>query len=48
VYAELPPHLAAQRDEAAARLAAGATGEAREDRPASPPMRGQRVSRWRS
>ncbi|MBI1736600.1 MAG: pyruvate dehydrogenase (acetyl-transferring) E1 component subunit alpha [Candidatus Rokubacteria bacterium] len=49
VYAELPPHLAAQRALVAARLGATATGSPdTEERPASPPMRGQRTSRWRS
>jgi pyruvate dehydrogenase E1 component alpha subunit len=48
VFADLPPHLASQRDEVAARLARRDGGDASEDRPASPPMRGQRVSRWRS
>jgi pyruvate dehydrogenase E1 component alpha subunit len=44
VYAELPPDLQAQREEAAARLGdRGPGGE--ETRPASPPMRGQRVTR---
>lgn len=47
-YAELPPHVAAQRAELAARLEAqaggGAAGAAE---PASPPMRGQRsTGRW--
>ena len=42
-YAELPPHLRAQREALARRLRDGATtGE--ETRPASPPMRGQRTS----
>jgi pyruvate dehydrogenase E1 component subunit alpha len=49
VYAELPPHLRAQRDEVAARLSAAATAQPdQEPRPASPPMRGQRTTRWRS
>jgi len=46
VYAELPPHLAAQRAELEARLLAA--GEARPPEPAPPdamPMRGQRTSR---
>ncbi len=50
VYAEVPPHLAAQRAEAAARLAGGGgrSGGAAAS-PPSPPMRGQRErSRWRS
>jgi pyruvate dehydrogenase E1 component subunit alpha len=49
-YAELPPHLVAERAEMAARLAApedDATPTAGE--PASPPMRGQRrTSRWQN
>jgi pyruvate dehydrogenase E1 component alpha subunit len=59
VYAELPPHLAAQRGEVAARLATPADGESAlpaaekttaeiDEAFASPPMRGQRISRWRS
>ena len=48
VYAELPPHLAAQREELAARLRAGAEAAPSEP-PASPPMRGQRkTSRWQN
>jgi pyruvate dehydrogenase E1 component alpha subunit len=48
VYAELPPHLAAQREELAARLRAGAETPPPEA-PASPPMRGQRkTSRWQN
>jgi pyruvate dehydrogenase E1 component alpha subunit len=48
VYAEPPPHLAAQRDELAARLRAGAE-PAPAEAPASPPMRGQRkTSRWQN
>jgi pyruvate dehydrogenase E1 component subunit alpha len=47
LYAELPPALRAQRDELAARLAAGGDGRP-EDRPPSPPMRGQRTGPWRS
>jgi pyruvate dehydrogenase E1 component alpha subunit len=43
VYAELPPHLRAQRDELAARLRDGGADGA-ETRPASPPMRGQRTT----
>ncbi|HMH49665.1 MAG TPA: pyruvate dehydrogenase (acetyl-transferring) E1 component subunit alpha [Candidatus Acidoferrum sp.] len=43
VYAELPPHLRAQRESLAQRLRDGApAGE--ETRPASPPMRGQRTT----
>jgi pyruvate dehydrogenase E1 component alpha subunit len=47
-YAELPPGLAAQRAEIAARLAAPAEAAAPASaEPASPPMRGQRrTSRW--
>jgi pyruvate dehydrogenase E1 component alpha subunit len=49
-YAELPPHLVAERAEMAARLAApedDATPTAAE--PDSPPMRGQRrTSRWQN
>ena len=50
VYAERPAHLAAQRSVVAARLGAGGGdgAEGEEGRPASPPMRGQRTSRWRS
>jgi pyruvate dehydrogenase E1 component alpha subunit len=48
VYAELPPHLAAQRAEVAERLRGIDGHDAPEDRPASPPMRGQRDTRWRS
>jgi pyruvate dehydrogenase E1 component subunit alpha len=50
VYAEPPDELARQRDALALRLATenGAAQPPTEDRPASPPMRGQRVSRWRS
>ena len=49
-YAELPPGLAAQRAELAARLQAPAEGGApASTEPASPPMRGQRrTSRWTS
>jgi len=43
VYAELPPHLRAQRESLAQRLRdGGPAGE--ETRPASPPMRGQRTT----
>jgi pyruvate dehydrogenase E1 component subunit alpha len=48
VYAELPPHLRAQREELAARARTPQGSPPAEERPASPPMRGQRVSRWRS
>ena len=49
VYADLPPHLAAQRAALAARLGAQAgDGADGEEHPVSPPMRGQRTSRWRS
>jgi len=49
-YAELPPGLAAQRAELAARLQAPAEGgPPASTEPASPPMRGQRrTSRWTS
>jgi len=49
-YAELPPHVAAERAELAARLQAlgGHAAEGSVD-PASPPMRGQRrTTRWTS
>jgi pyruvate dehydrogenase E1 component alpha subunit len=48
VYAELPPHLAAQRADLAARLGDAAEPGREADPPApSPPMRGQRhTSRW--
>jgi pyruvate dehydrogenase E1 component alpha subunit len=47
-YAELPPHVAAQRAEVAARLRVpGGDAGAGSAEPASPPMRGQRrTSRW--
>jgi len=47
-YAELPPHVAAERAEVAARLrASGGDAGAGSAEPASPPMRGQRrTSRW--
>ncbi len=47
-YAELPPHVAAERAEVAARLRApGSDAGAGSAEPASPPMRGQRrTSRW--
>ena len=47
-YAELPPHVAAERAEVAARLQApGGDAGAGSAEPASPPMRGQRrTSRW--
>ena len=49
-YAELPPDLAAQRAELAARLEAPADGgEPASEEPPSPPMRGQRrTSRWQN
>ncbi|MGH7310481.1 MAG: pyruvate dehydrogenase (acetyl-transferring) E1 component subunit alpha [Candidatus Rokuibacteriota bacterium] len=48
VYAELPPHLVAQREELGAWLRRG-PGQAQEPEPASPPMRGQRqTTRWQS
>src|SRR5216117_2304777 len=43
-YAELPPHVAAERVELAARLQAGEPGR-REKHEPSPPMRGQRSGR---
>jgi pyruvate dehydrogenase E1 component alpha subunit len=47
-YAELPPHVAAERAELAARLQApGGEAGAGSAEPTSPPMRGQRrTSRW--
>ena len=50
VYAAMPPHLVAQRDAVAARLEAdhGHAASEEAERPASPPMRGQRTSRWPS
>ena len=49
-YAELPPHLVAERAEMAARLAAPEdSGAPTEAEPTSPPMRGQRrTSRWQN
>src|SRR5712691_8144819 len=49
-YAELPPHLVAERAEMAARLAAPENhGASTEAEPTSPPMRGQRrTSRWQN
>jgi pyruvate dehydrogenase E1 component alpha subunit len=49
-YAELPPHLVAERAEMAARLAAPEdNGAPTEAEPTSPPMRGQRrTSRWQN
>jgi len=49
-FAELPPGLAAEREELAARLRASTDGrEPAEAEPASPPMRGQRrTTRWQS
>ena len=49
-YGELPPGVAAQRAELAARLQAAAPGAAADpEEPASPPMRGQRrTTRWTS
>jgi pyruvate dehydrogenase E1 component alpha subunit len=48
VYAELPPHLAAQREELAAWLRQGRSRN-EEPPPPSPPMRGQRrTTRWQS
>jgi pyruvate dehydrogenase E1 component alpha subunit len=49
VYAEMPPALAAQRDAVAARLQAeNGVADTEQERPASPPMRGQRTSRWQN
>ena len=48
VFSELPPGLAEQREEVAQRLGAPGTAESLEERPASPPMRGQRSTRWQS
>jgi pyruvate dehydrogenase E1 component alpha subunit len=52
VYAELPPHLVAQRDALVARLQrkadAAETVTLVEETPATLPMRGQRISRWQS
>jgi pyruvate dehydrogenase E1 component alpha subunit len=48
VYAEMPPHLAEQREELARWLRTGGPGADAEPRPA-PPMRGQRTTtRWQS
>ncbi len=49
-YAEMPPHLRAERAEVEERLRAGAVPRAEEEeRPPSPPMRGQRrTSRWQN
>jgi pyruvate dehydrogenase E1 component alpha subunit len=47
VYAELPPHLRAQRAEVAERLRGAALPTEQEGPPPPPPMRGQRkTSRW--
>jgi pyruvate dehydrogenase E1 component alpha subunit len=49
VYGEMPPHLRAQRALVSARLGeAMRADDDGDERPASPPMRGQRISRWRS
>ena len=48
VFAELPPGLAEQREEMSQRLGAPAGDQSLEDRPASPPMRGQRSTQWQS
>jgi TPP-dependent pyruvate/acetoin dehydrogenase alpha subunit len=45
VYAELPPHLAAQRAELDARLAAEGSGPVPAPPPDALPMRGQRTTR---
>jgi TPP-dependent pyruvate/acetoin dehydrogenase alpha subunit len=48
VYADLPPHLAGQRDDLAAWLRRGPNRNP-EPEPPSPPMRGQRqTTRWQS
>jgi pyruvate dehydrogenase E1 component alpha subunit len=47
VYAEMPPHLVAQRAALAARLDSARETELREEA-GSLPMRGQRSTRWRS
>jgi pyruvate dehydrogenase E1 component alpha subunit len=47
VYADLPPHLRAQRDELAQRLQSGAVGQHPTEPPPPLPMRGQRsTTRW--
>ena len=48
VFAEPPPGLAEQREEMSQRLGAPAGDEPLEERPASPPMRGQRSTRWQN
>jgi pyruvate dehydrogenase E1 component alpha subunit len=50
VYAELPPHLVAQRDALATWLTTPRDDRvvASPERQASPPMRGQRMTAWRS
>jgi pyruvate dehydrogenase E1 component alpha subunit len=48
VYAEMPPHLAAQRAAVASRLGSGGDRERHEQAQESLPMRGQRSMRWRS
>ena len=45
VYAELPPHLKAQRDQLAGTLGNGRAAADEADSKASPPMRGQRTTR---
>jgi pyruvate dehydrogenase E1 component alpha subunit len=45
VYAELPPHLKAQRDRLAGSLGNGHPPSGDGESPASPPMRGQRTTR---
>jgi pyruvate dehydrogenase E1 component alpha subunit len=45
VYAELPPHLKAQRDQLAGSLGNGHPPSGDGEAPASPPMRGQRTAR---
>ncbi len=49
VYAELPPHLQAEREELRERLEKGAPRKAEEEVPPPLPMRGQRkTSRWQN
>jgi hypothetical protein len=45
VYAELPPHLKAQREQLAGTLGNGHAPAEDADGQASPPMRGQRTTR---
>ncbi len=49
LFAELPPHLQAQRQELSRWLEKGAQRKADEEPPPAPPMRGQRkTSRWQN